>query len=98
MRGCWAQRSQRHKTREVRKTLGGSDASDHGYEEPQGFSLSIYTKSAEEAERIYHELARSGQERMPLDETCRAERFGMVVDRIGIHSMINCGEGEEGTP
>ena len=84
-------------------TIGGqrlmaADVMEDQYEEPKGFSLSIHTRSADEAQRIYHELARNGQEVMPLEKTFWAERFGMVVDRFGIRWMINCGEGEEGTP
>ena len=74
--------------------LMGADVLEDHYEEPRGFSLSTHTKSAEEAERIYHELAKSGQELMPLEKTFWAERFGMVVDRFGIRWMINCGEAE----
>ena len=73
--------------------LMGADVLEDHYEEPRGFSLSIHTRSAEEAERIYQELAKSGQELMPLEKTFWAERFGMVVDRFGIKWMINC-EGE----
>jgi len=78
--------------------LMGADVVAAHYEEPKGFSLSLHTTSAEEAERIYHELAKSGRELMPLEKTFWAERFGMVVDRFGIRWMINCGEAEEGTP
>jgi PhnB protein len=75
--------------------LMGGDVVEAQYEEPKGFSLSIHTKSAEEAERIYHELARSGQELMPLEKTFWAERFGMVADRFGIKWMINCEHAEQ---
>jgi PhnB protein len=77
--------------------LMGADVMAGHYEEPKGFSLSLHTRSAGEAERIYQELAKSGRELMPLEKTFWAERFGMVVDRFGIKWMINCEPGDQRT-
>lgn len=67
--------------------LNGADvASD---EAPKGFSLSVRLKGAEEAERVFRELADGGSV-MPLEKTFWAERFGMVVDRFGVPWLINC--------
>jgi len=72
--------------------LMGADVMADQYQEPKGFSLSLNTSSTDEAERVYHELAKGGRILMPLEQTFWAARFGLVVDRFGIPWMINCGE------
>ena len=75
--------------------LMGGDVAPERYEEPKGFALSVQITSTEEAERIFHGLARDGRIVMPLEKTFWAARFGMVVDRFGIPWMINCDEPAE---
>jgi PhnB protein len=70
--------------------LMGSDAPPNHYEKPSGFSLSINVKDPSDAERLFNELAESGQVRMPLQQTFWAARFGMLVDRFDIPWMVNC--------
>ena len=70
--------------------LMGSDAPDDRYQKPQGFSVSLQTKTPEEAERAFQALARGGSVRMPIQETFFATRFGMLVDQFGVPWMINC--------
>ena len=77
------------------QVLMGGDVAPDSYEEPQGFSLSIQIKDTGEAERIFHELARDGTVRVPLDRTFWAARFGMVVDRFGIPWLVNCEESDQ---
>jgi len=72
------------------QVLMGADVVPGQYEEPKGISLSIHMKSAQEAERVFHELANDGRVVLALEKTFWAERFGMVVDRFGIPWMINC--------
>ena len=72
------------------QVLMGGDVAPDRYEVPKGFSLSIQIKSAADAERIFHELARDGDVVVPLEKTFWAERFGMLVDRFGIPWLINC--------
>ena len=72
------------------QVLMGGDVAPERYEVPKGFSLSIQIKSAADAERIFHELARDGDVVVPLEKTFWAERFGMLVDRFGIPWLINC--------
>jgi PhnB protein len=72
------------------QVLMGGDVLPDRYEPPKGFSLSIQIQDPAEAERIFHELAKDGEETMPLEKTFWAERFGMVVDRFGIPWLINC--------
>ena len=72
------------------KLLEGADAPPERYEKPQGFSLSLNVPNADEAERVFEELANGGQVRYPIAKTFWSERFGMVVDRFGIPWMVNC--------
>jgi len=76
-------------------TIGGAvvmagDVAPDRYEVPRGFSLSLQIESADDAERIFPELASGGRVLVALEKTFWAERFGMVVDRFGISWMINC--------
>ena len=52
--------------------------------------VSLACETVEETERLYRALEKGGQVKMPLQETFWAARFGMVVDRFGIHWMFNC--------
>lgn len=51
--------------------MNGGDAAPGHYETPKGFSLSINTKSAPEADVIFRELAIEGRVLLPLER-----RFG----------------------
>jgi PhnB protein len=70
--------------------LMGSDAPDDRHQKPQGFSVSLQTKTPEEAERAFQALSTGGSVRMPIQETFFATRFGMLVDQFGVPWMINC--------
>ncbi len=70
--------------------LMGSDAPPDRAQKPQGFSLSLSTDGANEAERVFRALADGGTETMPMEETFFAARFGMCVDRFGIPWMVVC--------
>jgi PhnB protein len=72
------------------QVLMGGDVAPDGYEEPQGFSLSLQINSIAEAERIFLELGKEGRVVVPLEQTFWAARFGMLVDRFGIPWLINC--------
>jgi PhnB protein len=74
--------------------LQASDVLPAQYEAPKGFSLSLQIKSADDAERIFGNLADNGTVMLPLQKTFWAERFGMVVDRFGVPWLINC-EGQD---
>ena len=71
--------------------LTGSDAPPPHYQKPQGFSVLLEVRAAEEAERIFRKLSDKGTVQMALQETFWAVRFGMLVDRFGTPWMINCG-------
>jgi PhnB protein len=68
----------------------GSDAPPDRYSKPQGFSVSINTTDAAEADRVFNALAANGNVSMPIQETFWAKRFGMLVDQFGIPWMVNC--------
>jgi len=77
------------------QVLMAADVAPGRYDESKGFSLSLQTSDASEAERVFGQLAKSGRIVMPLEKTFWAERFGMVVDRFGIPWLINCGGSDE---
>ena len=79
----------------ARMTVGNAvlmdaDAPPQFFSQPQGFSVSISVKDADEAQRIFTALAEGGTVRMPLQETFWAKRFGMLIDRFGTPWMVNC--------
>jgi len=69
--------------------LMGSDSPSSGSSAAKGFAVSLSVDSAEEAERVFHDMADGGQIQMPIGETFWAVRFGMFTDRFGIPWMVN---------
>ena len=61
-----------------------------GYEKPQGFSVSLHTKTPEDADRVFASLADGGAVIMPIGEAAWTPRFGMLTDRFGTPWTINC--------
>ena len=65
-------------------------ASDCGCERPPaetsfaGFSLLLRVETPEKAERFFAALGDGGQVQMPLQKTFFAERYGIVIDRLGV--------------
>ncbi len=53
------------------------------------FSLSIDTKSKEEADRFFTRLSAGGKVEMPLQKTFFSEHFGMLLDKFGVRWMVN---------
>jgi len=53
-------------------------------------SLTLNTDSKKEADRLYNELAKGGQARMPMQSTFWGAYFGMLTDKFGINWMISC--------
>ncbi|SMC27024.1 PhnB protein [Andreprevotia lacus DSM 23236] len=54
-----------------------------------GFALSLAPATVEEGKVIFDALADGGQVNMPYQPTFWADGFGMLVDRFGVHWMIN---------
>ncbi|PQO92482.1 VOC family protein [Massilia phosphatilytica] len=56
-----------------------------------GFSMNLHVDSADEAARILQALGEGGDVRVPLRATAWADGFGAVIDRYGLHWMIETG-------
>ena len=69
-------------------------ASDCGCEKPPaetafaGFSFALRVETPEKAERFFTALSDGGRVQMPLVKTFFAERYGIVIDRFGIHWKV----------
>ena len=70
--------------------LLGCDTPAERYHTPEGFNVMAAVEQPAEAERIFATLADGGQVTMAVQETFWAHRFGMVTDRFGTPSMVNC--------
>ena len=64
-----------------------------GHPKPQGFSLSLATKTEAEAGKLYAALSDGGTATMPLTKTFFAPKFGMLTDRFGMGWMVMVGDG-----
>jgi PhnB protein len=56
-----------------------------------GFALSLQYPNAQEARRVFDQLAQGGKVNMPMQKTFWAESFGMLVDRFGTPWMVGGG-------
>jgi len=87
--------SYRDKIMHVRLQLGdqvlmaSDNHPDHPFDGIKGCSIALSVDQADEADRIFNELAQGGVVVMPMQETFWAKRFGMVNDRFGVPWMIN---------
>jgi PhnB protein len=57
--------------------------------EPQ-ISLSVELTDRAEQEKVFGKLSAGGKVTMPLADQFWGARFGMLVDKFGIHWMLNC--------
>jgi PhnB protein len=69
--------------------LMGSDGPGDEHAKPQGFSVSLPTKTPEEAKKAFDALSAGGTVRMPLDKTFFSPAFGMLTDKFGVPWMVN---------
>ena len=53
-------------------------------------SLSIQIDDTVQLEKLFNSLSAGGTVKMPLEDTFWGARFGMFVDKFGIHWMMNC--------
>ncbi len=65
-----------------------SDGHATGEQHFKGFALSILVDTVEQADKLFAGLSDGGKVQMPLTKTFFSPRFGMVVDRFGVHWMI----------
>lgn len=56
-----------------------------------GFSMNLHVDSADEALRILQALGEGGDVRVPLRATAWTDAFCAVIDRYGLHWMIETG-------
>ena len=56
-----------------------------------GFSMNLHVDSADDVARILQALGEGGDVRIPPRPTAWADCFGAVVDRYGVHWMIESG-------
>ena len=76
------------------RNLMASDSPAGQHRPMQGFALSLYYDSPEEAKRKFDMLADGGQVMMPFGPTFWAKGFGMLTDRYGTPWMVS-GGGEQ---
>lgn len=53
-------------------------------------TLSIGMTDLDEQGKLFHKLSAGGKVTMPLQDTFWGARFGMLIDKFGIHWMLNC--------
>ena len=53
-------------------------------------SLSLQPESLDQTENLFNKLSAGGTVKMPLQDTFWGARFGMFIDKFGIHWMLNC--------
>ena len=53
-------------------------------------SLSLQPDTIAETEDLFARLSAGGTIKMPLQDTFWGARFGMFIDKFGIHWMLNC--------
>jgi PhnB protein len=52
--------------------------------------VNVDCETVEEIDRIFAALSEGGKVTMPLNDAFWGARFGMLVDRFGLHWMFNC--------
>jgi PhnB protein len=53
-------------------------------------SLTLEIENLDQLEKLFNDLSANGKIKMPLQDTFWGARFGMFVDKFGIHWMMNC--------
>ena len=69
--------------------VGFPERSPEGIVKGNNVSISLDFDSVEEARRVYGGLSADGRVRMPFDKVFWGAYFGWVVDKFGIHWIIN---------
>lgn len=64
----------------------GDGQTDNTY---AGFSLSVTADDLPSGEKYFNALSKGGQVTVPFGETFWTSGFGMLVDRFGVHWMVN---------
>ncbi len=66
----------------------GSDGRNTGNPKFEGFALTIAGKDEAEVDRLFNALADGGSVTMALSKTFFSPRFGMLIDKFGVHWML----------
>lgn len=75
--------------------LMGTDALEsmgHSLTFGNNVSINLEPDTRAEAQRLFAALAEGGQVTMPLQDMFWGALFGTVVDKFGVHWMVNCAE------
>ena len=70
----------------------GTDALEsmgHTVKPGSNMSISVDTKSEEEANKIFNAISAGGEVSMPLEKMFWGALFGMCTDKFGIQWMVN---------
>ncbi len=70
--------------------LLGYDAPPGRYKPPQGFRITLQLDTTAQAERIFAALSEGGTVSVPLGKAFWTQAYGELIDRFGIHWMVNC--------
>jgi len=73
------------------RNLMASDTPKGQFKPMQGFSLSLFYDTPEEAKKKFDMFAEGGQTFMPFGPTFWAKGFGMCVDKFGTPWMVSGG-------
>ncbi|WP_374665127.1 VOC family protein [Ramlibacter sp.] len=73
------------------RTLMASDSPAVQHQPMQGFALSAFYDSPDDARKVFAQLAEGGQVMMPMGPTFWAQAFGMATDRYGTPWMVSGG-------
>jgi PhnB protein len=74
------------------RNLMASDSPAGQHKPMQGFSLSLYYDTPEEAKQKFDLLAEGGTIHMPIGPTFWTKAFGMLTDRFGTPWMVSGGD------
>ncbi len=69
--------------------MASDNLSDRVFDPGNNIWLSLDCSTAEEQTRLFGALSDGGTVVMPLQDTFWAAHFGMLIDRFGIHWMLN---------
>ena len=53
-------------------------------------SLSLDIDNVEKMDKLFSKMSEGGTVKMPLQDTFWGAKFGMFIDKFGIHWMMNC--------
>lgn len=73
------------------RNLMASDTPEGQFKPMQGFALSLFYDTPEEAKQKFDALSAGGTVMMPIGPTFWAKAFGMFTDQFGTHWMVSGG-------